>query len=82
MFWVTKKEIKEKLDALEEAINVLIAIQIAPIKDDIRRLEEENKRLRGVSEYWRNRACHKKTKNNRKAVLEKARQMDQEGRKK
>lgn len=81
MFWFGLKKRIDDLELLTTRVNMLCVdngCRIASLEDEVSALKEENKRLRTSSEYWRNRANHKKQKNNRRAALEKARKMDKD----
>ena len=81
MFWFGLKKRVYSLEIEIKRLNYLIFshdCKIISLEDEVSALKEENKRLRTSSEYWRNRANHKKQKNNRRAALDKARKMDKD----
>lgn len=84
MFWFGLKKRIDDLELLTTRVNTLCignSCKIDSLEKEVAALKEENKRLRTSSEYWRNRANHKKQKNTRRAALEKARQKNHDIRK-
>ena len=81
MFWFGLKKRVYSLEIEIKRLNMSCVdncCSIASLEKEVAALKEENKRLRTSSEYWRNRANHKKQKNTRRAALEKARKMDKD----
>lgn len=79
--------LKKRIDFLEKEIenakDVIFRhkLRMFFIDEEIERLKQENERLKAVSDYWRNRACHKKQRSNRKAIWETTVRMHEENEK-